>query len=164
MRFYRGIFYIYPIKRITLIFSLIILCGFPLLVGFYSKDLIIEVYFFNKIMILCLIFLLFSTILTISYSFRIIINNWAASFNFVRCLRSISLFQRYVETILKCYEGDSLFENVCIVQDECFKLNINASRWNRLSVRVLHQWTKMIYNLKVNNVFRSHFVCESSVE
>ena len=51
-RFYKGIFYIYPIKRIIIIFSLIILCGFPFLVGFYSKDLIIEVYFFNKIIIL----------------------------------------------------------------------------------------------------------------
>lgn len=73
-RFYKGIFYIYPIKRIIFIFSLIILCGFPFLVGFYSKDLIIEIYFLNKIIILCLFFLLLSTILTISYSFRIIIN------------------------------------------------------------------------------------------
>ena len=63
-RFYKGIFCIYPIKRIIIIFPLTILCGFPFLVGFYSKDLIIEVYFFNKI-ILCLIFLLFSTILII---------------------------------------------------------------------------------------------------
>ena len=46
-RFYKGIFYIYSIKRIVFIFSLIILCGFPFIVGFYSKDLIIEVYFFN---------------------------------------------------------------------------------------------------------------------
>ena len=44
------------------------------MVGFYSKDLIIEVYFFNKIIILWLILLLFSIILTISYSFRITIN------------------------------------------------------------------------------------------
>ena len=73
-RFYKGIFYVYPIKRIIFIFSLIILCGFPFLVGFYSKDLINEIYFFSKIIILCLFFLLFSTILTISYSFRIIIN------------------------------------------------------------------------------------------
>lgn len=73
-RYYKGIYYIYPIKRIIIIFSLIILCGFPFFVGFYSKDLIIEIYFFKKIRIFCLIILLISTILTISYSIRIISN------------------------------------------------------------------------------------------
>ena len=73
-RFYKGIFYIYPIKRIILIISLIILCGFPFLVGFYSKDLIIERYYYNKINFICLIILIFRIILTISYSIRIIYN------------------------------------------------------------------------------------------
>ena len=73
-RFYKGIFYIYPIKRIILIISLLISCGFPFLVGFYSKDLIIERYYYNKINYLCLIISIFRIILTISYSIRIIYN------------------------------------------------------------------------------------------
>ena len=73
-RFYKGIFYIYPIKRIILIFSLIILCGFPFLVGFYSKDLIIERYYYSKINFICLIILMLRIIFTISYSIRIIYN------------------------------------------------------------------------------------------
>nr|WOF82977.1 NADH dehydrogenase subunit 5 [Tetragonisca angustula] len=73
-RFYKGMFYIYPMKSIIFMFSLMMLCGFPFLVGFYSKDLMIEIYFLNKMMILCLFFLMFSTMLTISYSFRIMMN------------------------------------------------------------------------------------------
>ena len=46
---FKGIFYVYPIKRIIIIFSLTILCGFPFLVAFYSNDLTIEIYFLLKI-------------------------------------------------------------------------------------------------------------------
>ncbi|CAD1469559.1 unnamed protein product, partial [Heterotrigona itama] len=63
-RIYKGIFYIYPIKRTIITISLIIICGFPFLVGFYSKDIIIESYIF--------LLLITGTILTISYSIRII--------------------------------------------------------------------------------------------
>jgi NADH:ubiquinone oxidoreductase subunit 5 (subunit L)/multisubunit Na+/H+ antiporter MnhA subunit len=71
-RFYKGIFFLYPIKSLLIIFSLLILCGFPFLVGFYSKDIIIEYYFLNKIGIFSLINLIIGTIFTVSYSFRII--------------------------------------------------------------------------------------------
>ncbi|XP_043604683.1 NADH-ubiquinone oxidoreductase chain 5-like, partial [Bombus pyrosoma] len=71
-RFYSGIYYLYPIKGLLIIFSLLILCGFPFLVGFYSKDLIIEYYFLNNIRIFRLINLVLGTVLTVSYSFRII--------------------------------------------------------------------------------------------
>lgn len=77
-RFYSGIFYLYPIKGILIIFSLIILCGFPFLVGFYSKDLIVEYYFSRIKRIFRIINLIFGTIFTVSYSFRsiyIIINS-----------------------------------------------------------------------------------------
>ena len=53
-RFYKGIYYIYPIETIIIIFSLIMLRGFPFLVGFCSKDSIIEIYFFKKVRIFCL--------------------------------------------------------------------------------------------------------------
>lgn len=46
VRLYYGLYYIYPLKRIIVIFS--ILCGFPFLVGYYSKDLIIEYFFLEK--------------------------------------------------------------------------------------------------------------------
>nr|YP_009115755.1 NADH dehydrogenase subunit 5 [Melipona scutellaris]AJC00750.1 NADH dehydrogenase subunit 5 [Melipona scutellaris] len=73
-RFYKGMFYIYPMKSMIIMFSLMMLCGFPFLVGFYSKDMMIEIYYFKKMSIFCLMILIFSTMLTISYSIRIMKN------------------------------------------------------------------------------------------
>nr|YP_010934960.1 NADH dehydrogenase subunit 5 [Bombus filchnerae]QTZ18841.1 NADH dehydrogenase subunit 5 [Bombus filchnerae]WKW52608.1 NADH dehydrogenase subunit 5 [Bombus filchnerae] len=70
-RFYSGMYYLYPIKGFLLMFSLLMLCGFPFLVGFYSKDLIIEYYFLNKMSIFSIMNLILGTIFTVSYSFRI---------------------------------------------------------------------------------------------
>nr|ALO64901.1 NADH dehydrogenase subunit 5 [Bombus pratorum]DBA43956.1 TPA_asm: ND5 [Bombus pratorum] len=70
-RFYSGMFYLYPMKGLLMMFSLLMLCGFPFLVGFYSKDLIIEYYFLNVKSIFSLINLIFGTIFTVSYSFRV---------------------------------------------------------------------------------------------
>nr|DBA43761.1 TPA_asm: ND5 [Bombus sichelii] len=70
-RFYSGIYYLYPMKGLLMMFSLLMLCGFPFLVGFYSKDLIIEYYFLNMMSIFSLMNLILGTILTVSYSFRI---------------------------------------------------------------------------------------------
>lgn len=47
------------------------LCGFPFLAGFYSKDLILESYFFTGINLLIYFFMLIGTIFTISYSVRL---------------------------------------------------------------------------------------------
>nr|DBA43774.1 TPA_asm: ND5 [Bombus picipes] len=70
-RFYSGVFYLYPVKGLVMMFSLLMLCGFPFLVGFYSKDLIIEYYFLNMKSIFSMMNLFFGTIFTVSYSFRV---------------------------------------------------------------------------------------------
>nr|DBA43800.1 TPA_asm: ND5 [Bombus supremus] len=70
-RLYMGMFYLYPMKSLMLMFSLLMLCGFPFLVGFYSKDLIVEYYFLNSMSIFSLMNLILGTIFTVSYSFRI---------------------------------------------------------------------------------------------
>nr|DBA43722.1 TPA_asm: ND5 [Bombus superbus] len=70
-RYYSGMFFLYPMKGMLMMFSLMMLCGFPFLVGFYSKDLIIEYDLFNNMSIFSLMNLIFGTLLTVSYSFRI---------------------------------------------------------------------------------------------
>nr|DBA43488.1 TPA_asm: ND5 [Bombus cullumanus] len=72
-RFYSGMYYLYPMKGLLLMLSLMMLCGFPFLVGFYSKDLIIEYYFLNNMSVFSLMNLIFGTIFTVSYSFRIML-------------------------------------------------------------------------------------------
>lgn len=63
VRLYYGLYYIYPLKRIIVIFS--ILCGFPFLVRYYSKDLIIEYFFFRKIVYFSIVNLIIGTILIV---------------------------------------------------------------------------------------------------
>nr|ATE47036.1 NADH dehydrogenase subunit 5 [Bombus breviceps] len=70
-RFYSGMYFLYPMKGLLMMFSLMMLCGFPFLVGFYSKDMIIEYYFLNKVSIFSIMNLILGTIFTVSYSFRI---------------------------------------------------------------------------------------------
>lgn len=47
------------------------LCGFPFLSGFYSKDLILESFFFFDFNFFLFFLLFFSTFFTVSYSFRL---------------------------------------------------------------------------------------------
>nr|QHD26491.1 NADH dehydrogenase subunit 5 [Lepidotrigona terminata] len=70
-RFYKGFFFIYPVKSMLMIMSLMMMCGFPFLVGFYSKDIMIETYMNKKINILSFAMLMLGTVMTISYSMRI---------------------------------------------------------------------------------------------
>nr|ARX96660.1 NADH dehydrogenase subunit 5 [Eucera floralia] len=70
---YGGMFKIYSFKNFIMMFSLLSLCGFPFLVGFYSKDLIMEEFFFLKLNMLSLFNLMLGTMFTVSYSFRLII-------------------------------------------------------------------------------------------
>nr|DBA43865.1 TPA_asm: ND5 [Bombus vancouverensis nearcticus] len=71
-RFYSGMFFVYPLKSMFLMFSLMMLCGFPFLVGFYSKDLIVEFYLLSIKSIFSMMNLIFGTIFTVSYSFRLL--------------------------------------------------------------------------------------------
>jgi len=47
------------------------LCGFPFLAGFYSKDLILESYFFGQMNSLIYLFIVVGTMFTIMYSVRL---------------------------------------------------------------------------------------------
>nr|ALJ93773.1 NADH dehydrogenase subunit 5 [Megachile strupigera] len=72
IRCYGGSINIYPFSSLMLLISIICLMGFPFLSGYYSKDLIMEMFFFSKLNKLSLMFLVFSTSLTVSYSLRMI--------------------------------------------------------------------------------------------
>ncbi|XP_043264161.1 NADH-ubiquinone oxidoreductase chain 5-like, partial [Colletes gigas] len=73
IRKYGNILIIIPIKRLIIIFSLIILIGFPFLSGFYSKDLIIEILINKKLNYIFYLIYILSITLTIRYRIRIIL-------------------------------------------------------------------------------------------
>jgi len=67
-----GLIFSCPITSFYFIGSSLALCGFPFLTGFYSKDLILEVYFILRINSFIYILIFFSTIFTITYSVRLV--------------------------------------------------------------------------------------------
>jgi len=47
------------------------LCGFPFMSGYYSKDIILELYFISELNIIIFLLTVLATIFTITYSFRL---------------------------------------------------------------------------------------------
>jgi NADH-ubiquinone oxidoreductase chain 5 len=60
-----------PVTSIYFTVSSIALCGFPFLSGFYSKDVILEVYFLGGSNIFILFIIFMSTMLTLTYRVRL---------------------------------------------------------------------------------------------
>uniref|UniRef100_A0AAU7YVE7 NADH-ubiquinone oxidoreductase chain 5 n=1 Tax=Phraortes similis TaxID=3127883 RepID=A0AAU7YVE7_9NEOP len=72
IRYLGNLFNQMPLTCICFIISSFCLCGFPFLSGFYSKDLILEVYSSGILNMFAYFLFYFSTGLTVSYSFRLI--------------------------------------------------------------------------------------------
>lgn len=65
--------------------TLLALCGFPFIAGFYSKDIIIEIIYFRKFNIFIFIISLISLIFTVIYSIRLIYYSFFGEFKIMRC-------------------------------------------------------------------------------
>lgn len=72
IRFISIIIYNFPIVRLIFNCSSISLCGIPFLSGFFSKDLILELFLINKFNKFIIILLFISMGLTVRYSLRLI--------------------------------------------------------------------------------------------
>nr|QSZ78270.1 NADH dehydrogenase subunit 5 [Leptocimbex clavicornis] len=70
-----------PLVSICFNFSNLSLCGFPFLSGFYSKDLILEMMMMMNYNLFIVIILIMSSLLTVSYTFRLIYFSMIMSFN-----------------------------------------------------------------------------------
>nr|YP_010486855.1 NADH dehydrogenase subunit 5 [Poliometra prolixa]UWI54399.1 NADH dehydrogenase subunit 5 [Poliometra prolixa] len=68
-----GLFYLLPVTSSCLLLGSLALGGTPFLAGFYSKDLILELGLINLSNFLGVFFAFFSSVLTVVYSFRVII-------------------------------------------------------------------------------------------
>lgn len=63
-----------PLTSTCFNISSLSLCGIPFLTGFYSKDLILEIVCLTNLNIFIFFVFFISTLLTVSYSFRLIFN------------------------------------------------------------------------------------------
>ena len=72
IRFLGGVGKVFPVTSLFFIGCSLSLCGFPFLSGFYSKDIIIEAYYIERINFLLFFIVIISVIATITYSFRLI--------------------------------------------------------------------------------------------
>nr|YP_006234096.1 NADH dehydrogenase subunit 5 [Extatosoma tiaratum]BAM10923.1 NADH dehydrogenase subunit 5 [Extatosoma tiaratum] len=72
IRCFGNLFYMMPLTCLCFIISSFCLCGIPFLSGFYSKDLILDMYSLGYINMFSYFMYYFSTGLTVSYSFRLI--------------------------------------------------------------------------------------------
>nr|QKK69292.1 NADH dehydrogenase subunit 5 [Anterhynchium (Dirhynchium) sp. QHZ-2020] len=72
IRLMGGLIKFYPFLSVIFIFSSMSLCGLPFLSGFYSKDLIMELFLMKKMNLFSLIMIFISTMFTVSYSIRLI--------------------------------------------------------------------------------------------
>nr|YP_010181530.1 NADH dehydrogenase subunit 5 [Eurycantha calcarata]QVD43191.1 NADH dehydrogenase subunit 5 [Eurycantha calcarata] len=82
IRYFGNLFFQMPLTCVCLIISSLCLCGFPFLSGFYSKDIILEMYSFDYLNIFMYFMFYFSTGLTVSYSVRLIYYLMVKDFSF----------------------------------------------------------------------------------
>uniref|UniRef100_UPI003D4287CC NADH dehydrogenase subunit 5 n=1 Tax=Geniotrigona thoracica TaxID=395500 RepID=UPI003D4287CC len=102
-RFYKGMFYIYPMKSMFIFMSLMMMCGFPFLVGFYSKDMMIESYMTISMNLFSFIMLMIGTIMTISYSMRIMKNLMSNNLNMKIVYNKESFIMNFVMMIMMLF-------------------------------------------------------------
>nr|AML26011.1 NADH dehydrogenase subunit 5 [Staphylinidae sp. BMNH 1274241] len=82
IRFMGGLVKFMPLTCCIFNISNLSLCGMPFLAGFYSKDLILEVFSMDYLNMYMYIMYFISTGLTVSYSFRLVYYSMAGEFNF----------------------------------------------------------------------------------
>lgn len=109
IRFVSIVIYNLPLVRLIFNCSVISLCGIPFLSGFFSKDLILEIYLINSYNKFILIILFISMGLTIIYSFRLIyysfikIPQLIIYYNYYRIINfiGISIYLLFLISIVK---------------------------------------------------------------
>nr|UXO94134.1 NADH dehydrogenase subunit 5 [Dolichovespula saxonica] len=123
IRFMGGLICYYPFVSLIFFISLLSLCGFPFFSGYYSKDLIMEVFLMSKMNFFSMLMLLIATLFTVSYSIRLIILvylNYINKMNYLILsnedfLMSLSLIVLYFYSLMIGYFLINLFNFKLII-------------------------------------------------
>nr|YP_010586037.1 NADH dehydrogenase subunit 5 [Apatidelia acuminata]UZZ43773.1 NADH dehydrogenase subunit 5 [Apatidelia acuminata] len=88
IRFMGNMVKIMPLTCMFFNVSNMALCGLPFLAGFYSKDLILEIYLLSNLNILSFFICYLSTGLTVSYSIRIFYWSFFSELNYISLINT----------------------------------------------------------------------------
>lgn len=132
--------------------TLIALCGFPFISGFYSKDIIIEIIYFRKFNMIIFIMSLISLIFTVIYSIRLIYYSFYGEFKFIRCklVKESSLINKSIVIlmILRVLIGSILnwifFIDDIIYLNLYYKILTLLIIFLRLGVLIIIRWVNFL--------------------
>nr|ALO64435.1 NADH dehydrogenase subunit 5 [Nomada flavoguttata] len=156
LRNYSKMMYIFPMKSLIFLFSSLCLCGFPFMASFYSKDLIIENFFFFKTNLFSLLNLMLGTMFSVSYSMRLMLilffNNYPNMYTFYI---KENKFMNYYMMFLMIL---TLFFSKFYLNLKFLNYNYNLSIFYKLIVMKLcllglilgYQFFKIMINKKIN--------------
>nr|YP_010582864.1 NADH dehydrogenase subunit 5 [Dolichovespula kuami]UGB89880.1 NADH dehydrogenase subunit 5 [Dolichovespula kuami] len=120
----------YPFVSLIFFISLLSLCGFPFFSGYYSKDLIMEIFLMSKMNFFSIFMLMMATLFTVSYSVRLIILvylNYINKKNYLilineDILMSLSLVILYLYSVIMGYFLINLFNSMLIILNQFEKM------------------------------------------
>nr|WMM47725.1 ND5 [Vespa orientalis] len=123
IRYMGSLINYYPFVSLVFFISLMSLCGFPFFSGYYSKDLIMEVFLMSKMNMFSMFMLMISTLFTVSYSVRLIILvylNYMSKMNYFvliseSLLMSLSLIVLYFYSLMIGYFLMNLMDKVLVI-------------------------------------------------
>nr|YP_009731374.1 NADH dehydrogenase subunit 5 [Vespa simillima simillima]QHQ97687.1 NADH dehydrogenase subunit 5 [Vespa simillima simillima]QXU75782.1 NADH dehydrogenase subunit 5 [Vespa simillima xanthoptera] len=123
IRFMGSLISYYPFVSLVFFISLLSLCGFPFFSGYYSKDLIMELFLMTKMNMFSMFMLMISTLFTVSYSIRLIILvylNYMSKMNYFilvseNLLMSLSLIILYLYSLIIGYFLINLMDFTLII-------------------------------------------------
>lgn len=143
--------------------TLIALCGFPFISGFYSKDIIIEIIYFRKFNIVIFIISIISLIFTVIYSIRLIYYSFFGEFKLIRCklIKESSLINKsiIILIILRILIGSRL--NWIFFIDNVIYLNLYYKILTliiiifRLVILIIVKWIRFLKIYYLRYFFRT---------
>nr|UXO94121.1 NADH dehydrogenase subunit 5 [Dolichovespula lama] len=165
IRYMGSLICYYPFVSLVFFISLLSLCGFPFFSGYYSKDLIMEIFLMSKMNFFSVLMLMVATVFTVSYSVRLIILvyfNYMSKMNYMILmnedyLMSMSLIFLYFYSLMVGYCLINLINSLLIILnlfEKMFVLQIclfgiflgvyfSMKNWMKLSIYMKYFFSSM---------------------
>lgn len=143
--------------------TLIALCGFPFISGFYSKDIIIEIIYFRKFNIILFLISVISLIFTVIYSIRLIYYSFLGEFKLIRCklIKEDSLINKSIIILITLRVLIGSILNWIFFIDEIIYLNLYYKILTliiifiRLGILLIVRWLNFLKIYYLRYFFRS---------